>query len=557
MKHALGKSLLGLFLLAANTVFAQGVGRVLVANGDVALVRAGAAQVLVIGTPLLEGDLIKTGPDGNAQIWFTDNSVVALRSSSEFSIRQYRFDSGTAVGNLAFDLVKGGLRTLTGLIGKNNRPDAYRVNTRNATIGIRGTQYSLLLCDDDCTDSEGKRASNGLYGGVYEGRVAVSNNAPEVQFGRDEFFFVADINTIPQPLLGPPLFLADRLAGLARKTNRAAVAARENGAAAQEESPPEPVVVAFAATEMLGNTGLPFVVGKPSLPPPPAPPAPPVPPPPVPLPPPLPPPPPPVPPVIPTTLYNLHALSLREQGENYAPYNGGFAVSASQLTRSGTGASETLTAFNYQPQVVFSAAVGSSGADMVGFDADSDVHYGRWINGAVTQSINAPRLPAGTQTPLGGVHYMYGVATPDTVLASRNGLFHFTDFAGTTPTASNGQVASSFAFGPVNINFTTRTGDISSVVMQFQSATWSFSRMPFSLTFGPGFVGFGGNIAGAGSCTGSGSVCGDNFASNNARATFEGVFFGSSGRFLGLTFHGSSPVSSVGAVRLFRCPGCP
>ena len=93
---------------------------------------------------------------------------------------------------------------------------------------------------------------------------------------------------------------------------------------------------------------------------------------------------------------------------------------------------------------------------------------------------------------------MYGTATSDTVLASRTGSFQFTYFAGTTPTASDGQIASSFAFGLKNIDFTTRTGDISSVTMQFQNATWSFSIMPLTPTFGSGFVGFGGNIIGAG-----------------------------------------------------------
>ena len=504
MKHYLKNALMALFLLSANLAFAQSVGRVLVANGDVTLVRAGVIQALAAGTPLQEGDLIKTAALTNAQLLFTDNSIVALRASSEFAIRQYRFEGTTTLGSLAFDLVKGGLRTFTGLIGKSAQPGAYRVNARNATIGVRGTQYSLLLCEDDCLDALGKPAANGLYGGVYEGRIAVSNNAPEVQFGRDEFFYVADINSIPQPLLGPPSFLADRLAGLAKKSTKASVAARER--AAQDASPPEPIVVAYANTESLGNNGLPLVVGKPMLPPPPPPP------------PPLPPPPPPPPPVVATTLFNLHAVSLREQDERFASYNGGFPVSASQLTRTGTGDTETLTAFTYQPQAAFSAAIGSSGADMVHFDAESGVRYGRWINGTVTQSINPPSVTPGgtqppsvtpgTQTPPGGVHYMYGTATSDTVLASRTGSFQFTDFAGTTPTASDGQIASSFAFGPININFTTRTGDISSVTMQFQSATWSFSGMPFALTFGSGFVGFGGNIVGAGYCTGSGSVCG-------------------------------------------------
>ena len=75
--------------------------------------------------------------------------------------------------------------------------------------------------------------------------------------------------------------------------------------------------------------------------------------------------------------------------------------------------------------------------------------------------------------------------------------------------------------------------------------------MPFSLTFGSGFAGFGGDIIGATSCAGNGSVCGSNPGTSNARANVEGVFFGGSGRFLGLTFHGNSPVSSVGAVRIF------
>ena len=103
---------------------------------------------------------------------------------------------------------------------------------------------------------------------------------------------------------------------------------------------------------------------------------------------------------------------------------------------------------------------------------------------------------------------MYGTATSDTVLARRTGSFQFADFAGTTPTVSDGQIASSFVFAPININFTTRTGDVSSVTMQSQSATWSCSRMPLARTFGSGFVGFGCNIIGAGTCAGGGSVCG-------------------------------------------------
>ena len=45
-----------------------------------------------------------------------------------------------------FSLLKGGFRTVSGLIGKINHED-YSVATPVATIGIRGTDYLTVLCD--------------------------------------------------------------------------------------------------------------------------------------------------------------------------------------------------------------------------------------------------------------------------------------------------------------------------------------------------------------------------------------------------------------------------
>ncbi len=47
-------------------------------------------------------------------------------------------------------LLKGGLRTVTGLMGKR-RPDAFQLGTATATIGIRGTDFVVRVCTDDCT----------------------------------------------------------------------------------------------------------------------------------------------------------------------------------------------------------------------------------------------------------------------------------------------------------------------------------------------------------------------------------------------------------------------
>lgn len=92
-----------------------------------------------------------------------------------------------------FRLVKGGFRSVSGLIGKVNQ-DNYRVSTPVATIGIRGTRYSARLCQGDCADwgeivsklrSAGRAAKPGqtvLVTTVEEGKIAIeTKSAKEVQ----------------------------------------------------------------------------------------------------------------------------------------------------------------------------------------------------------------------------------------------------------------------------------------------------------------------------------------------------------------------------------------
>lgn len=259
----------------------------------------------------------------------------------------------------------------------------------------------------------------------------------------------------------------------------------------------------------------------------------------------------------------LSALALEERNGSLASYNGSLLVPPTNLTRTGSGASEVLTAFNFAPEANYSATVGSSGADMAGFDATSGVIWGRWINGSLTQSINPPQLSAGTSVPATGIHFMYGSPTPDSVLASRTGILQYNDIGGTTPTNSNGQTALSFSFGPINVNFTNRNLTITSINMQFASSSWTFSNLQAPLTFTGNGVTFDANLVNVGSCEGSGSVCSATQGANTVRADFSGGFFTNSGNYLGLNFMANSgaqtaiPNASAGAVRLYRCTVCP
>lgn len=90
-------------------------------------------------------DQLITDTNSQGQIVFTDQTMMTLRSNSKFNIDQYHFEpEDKSSGNYVMNLVKGGFRTITGLIAKNN-PNKYQVNTPVATIGVRGTEYIVYV----------------------------------------------------------------------------------------------------------------------------------------------------------------------------------------------------------------------------------------------------------------------------------------------------------------------------------------------------------------------------------------------------------------------------
>lgn len=142
--------LLGLAsVLACSPAFAaQPAGEVVYAHGITSVQRPGEAPRFVAkGDTVSEGDVISTGDRGFAVLGFKDGSKMTLRPSTTFAIDKFAHGAGEETG--LFRLVKGGLRALTGLIGKRN-PQGLRVNTATATIGIRGTSFDARLCEAEC-----------------------------------------------------------------------------------------------------------------------------------------------------------------------------------------------------------------------------------------------------------------------------------------------------------------------------------------------------------------------------------------------------------------------
>jgi hypothetical protein len=132
---------------------ASPIGRVMVATGAVTAQNpAGETRTLTKGSELLEQDRIKTADKSFAMLLLADDTKIAVRPNSEMVLEKFDQRAGQEAQELS--VVKGGLRALTGAIGKQ-QPAAVKINTRYASIGIRGTEFIVRLCgESDCAQEE-------------------------------------------------------------------------------------------------------------------------------------------------------------------------------------------------------------------------------------------------------------------------------------------------------------------------------------------------------------------------------------------------------------------
>jgi FecR protein len=145
----------------------------------------GQSRALGKGAQVEQGDTVNTN-GGRAQLRFTDGAYVSLQPESQFRIDQYRFE-GKQDGNEKgfFSLLKGGLRTITGLVGRSNKK-SYQVSTSVATIGIRGTEYTIQY-------------GNSVTGTVGEGQIEVCNGGGCLSVTNGESYYV--LNQEVKPVL--------------------------------------------------------------------------------------------------------------------------------------------------------------------------------------------------------------------------------------------------------------------------------------------------------------------------------------------------------------------
>jgi hypothetical protein len=180
-RKAIAAALAVLFPAAA----AADVARVDFAVGTVTAVSPdGRTRALTRGSEIDVGDTVNT-QQGRAQLRFEDGAYMSLQPETAFRIEQFRFvERGQGGDNIVMHLLKGGMRTITGLIGRGNREN-YKFRTEVATIGIRGTEFSV-------------RYTNSIEVFCAEGAITVENEAGTVVLGAGQGGYVPSVQQQPQ-----------------------------------------------------------------------------------------------------------------------------------------------------------------------------------------------------------------------------------------------------------------------------------------------------------------------------------------------------------------------
>ena len=132
-------------LLAVSVAEAQDVGRVKTVKGTVHIERAGRQEPAQVGSGVRQADILVTGPDGAVGVALADDTLLSAGPNSVLAVERFVYD-GVKPGALEAALTKGTLAVVSGRIAKQ-APDAMRVKTPAAILGVRGTEFVVRASD--------------------------------------------------------------------------------------------------------------------------------------------------------------------------------------------------------------------------------------------------------------------------------------------------------------------------------------------------------------------------------------------------------------------------
>lgn len=122
----------------------EAIGHIQTLKGAATVVRGGNTLPAAVGTPLFNGDAVRTGKGASASLVMADDSALALGSNSEIILKNFVFNPKEGKFALVTRMVKGTFSYLSGLISKLS-PGSIQLETPDASISVRGTKLLVQV----------------------------------------------------------------------------------------------------------------------------------------------------------------------------------------------------------------------------------------------------------------------------------------------------------------------------------------------------------------------------------------------------------------------------
>jgi len=131
-----------LILLSIHSI--ASIGNIMALKGHAKIHRSNNNVIpATSGMKIEQGDKIITEDKTRAQVILKDDTIITIGENSTFQFDNFFFD-GTKKSTVSMSTSRGFFRSVTGKIGKL-APERFKVKTSSATIGIRGTDFSVKL----------------------------------------------------------------------------------------------------------------------------------------------------------------------------------------------------------------------------------------------------------------------------------------------------------------------------------------------------------------------------------------------------------------------------
>jgi FecR protein len=160
-------------------------GVIVLVDGNARVAPGGnGSRAIKVGDVVTEGDVLSSGKDGEVHVKMQDTGFIVVRPNSRVQIVSYQADGGDGDKEV-LRLITGGLRSITGWIGKFN-PRAYRLQTATATIGIRGTDHEARYIPEGSPEGDA-----GTYDRVFAGQTVIETATGQTAIAPNQAGFIS------------------------------------------------------------------------------------------------------------------------------------------------------------------------------------------------------------------------------------------------------------------------------------------------------------------------------------------------------------------------------